>query len=208
MAVHYGRHKGRPGVGGPGVGDTPEGVPLDVANRLRPGARRGYSAGGYSIRIPGQATGPAIEFSVGLPVQVKPPSGVDFNMDGTQAGITSASGIVTLDTFQVPPGNVGVVRSFSLLANGLLTTSDIRWALLFDGVPVPGWNSLTINPRSGGSVEVSYTPDETYIRTPEGSLLAWTVQVLDGGTYQVSVSAHGWFYPAQLATLESAAYPR
>lgn len=207
MAVHYTRGRDRPpGAGGPGVGEA-DGLPLDIASRLRPPPKRGFSGGGYSIRIPGQAGAPPIQFSVGLPSVVKPPGGVDFQLDGTAAGLTAASGSVELASFQIPPGNVGAIRSLALLANGLLVSSDLRWTLLLDAVAVPGWNNLTINPRSAGSVELTYAPEETYIRAPEGALVSIRVRVLDAGTYQLSAAVHGWFFPSQLEQLAQAAYP-
>lgn len=130
----------------------------------------------------------------------RPPLARDFNLSDTLASRTAANtpALFPNAQFQIPAGRVGVIRSISILANSLLVTSDIRWALLFNESAEPGWDRLTINPRAAGSVEVSWTPEETFIPVPEGSLIDWRVTVLDAGTYQVSISAHGWHYPVEL----------
>ena len=185
-------------------------TPVDVEHRQRGGAQRGYAGGGYEIELPG-APGNRAQFVVALPSVDKPPHATDFNLFGTLAGanIATTSPPARLTTFNVPPNRVAVIRSISILANSLAVTSDIRWTLLFDDGAVPGWNSLTINPRAAGSVEVSWTPEETYIDVPEGSEIGVDVRVLDGGgPYQLSVSVHGWHYPTALAAVAAAAYPR
>lgn len=207
MAVHRGRGEGRrPGAGGPGVGGA-DGIPEDVANRMRGGKAQGYGGGGYEIRVPGQPGGPRVAFNVGLPSVEKPAGSSDFNIFGTLAGRTAANTPAQLASFAIPANTVAVIRSISILANGLLVTSNILWALKFNDSAVSGWNTLTINPRAAGSVEVSWTPEETFIRVPEGTTISFDATVLDGGTYQVSVSAHGWFYSTALDAIAASAYP-
>lgn len=188
----------------------PGSVPLDIEHRMRGGKRVGYSGGGYGDGEGGGGAGGGTLFRVALPSVEKPPGASDFNMFGTLAGQTTATTTppALLASFQVPPNSVAVIRSVSILANALLVTSDIEWQLRFNGVAVQGWDALTINPRAAGSVEVSWTPDETYIRVPEGALVEWFVRVLDGGTYQLSIGAHGWFYGSALDVLAQRAYAR
>lgn len=130
----------------------------------------------------------------------KPPQATDFNVFATLTGLDTANTTPPAEfpasVFNVPGGNIAVIRSVSILANNLLVSSNLRWTLLVNSTPTTGWTQLTINPRAAGSVEVSWTPEETFIAIPEGSRISWVVQVLDGGTYQLSVSYHGWFYPA------------
>jgi hypothetical protein len=168
-------------------------LPVDVEFRNRPGARGGrFSGDGTGYGTP--------QFTVGAPTVERPPLAVDFNLFDTLTARTSVNtpALFPNAQFQVPPGRVAVIRSISILANNLLVTSDVRWALLFNEVPEPGWDRLTINPRAAGSVEVSWTPEETFIPVPEGALIDWRVTVLDAGTYQVSIAAHGWHYPIEL----------
>lgn len=206
-----------------GIGDQPKGggysrgtggagprMPPDVADRMR-GSKaggRGYAAGGYDIEIPGQGGVPKASFVVALPSVDKPPQASDFNMFGTLAARTSANTPAEIAAFQIPPNTVGSIRSISVLANALLVTSDIIWTLKYNDVAVQGWNELTINPRAAGSVEVSWVPEETFIWVPEGSRISFDVTVRDAGTYQLSVSAHGWFYSSALANIAQSAYPQ
>jgi hypothetical protein len=171
--------------------------PLDIEARPRHGRGVDVSVRGFGG---GGGIGPA--FVYGPPWSDRPPSATDFNLFGTLFARTNANTPTTFPTaqFQVPGGNVAVIRSLSILANNLLTTSVLRWDLLFNNAPAPGWSGLTINPRAAGSVEVSWTPEETFIPVPEGALIDWrfTVDPTDGGTYQVSIAYHGWLYPLAL----------
>ncbi|MGE0161061.1 MAG: hypothetical protein AB7T31_16820 [Gemmatimonadales bacterium] len=168
--------------------------PHDITYRPRPGRDVTFSGGG------GGAGYGAPNFTVGAPTVERPPLAQDFNLFGTLASRTAANtpALFTGARFQIPAGRVGVIRSLSILANSLLVTSDVRWAVLFNANAEPGWNALTINPRAAGSVEVSWTPEETFIPVPEGATIDFRVTVLDAGTYQVSVAAHGWHYPVEL----------
>lgn len=183
------------------------GLPNDVAHRWHSWFR---GAGGWAGGIYGSFGGGSSAAQLGplTPVLAppwvwKPAAATDFNTFATQAGLDTAAtpppGFeLAAAGFDIPPGNVGVVRAISLLVNNLLTTSDVRFTLRQDESPIPGWSNLTVNPRAAGSVEVSWTPEETFIEVNEGAALSWVVQVLDGGTYQVSVAMHGWFYPTTM----------
>ncbi|MGE0347375.1 MAG: hypothetical protein AB7N73_15015 [Gemmatimonadales bacterium] len=176
------------------------GPPIDILARPRPGRVGGGFAGGGYQGVP--------TFTVGSPLVERPPTARDFNLFGTLAARDSANtpALFPTATFTLPSGNVGVIRSISILANNLLVTSDVVWTLLFNEAPVFGWNRLTINPRAAGSVEVSWTPEETYIPVPENARIDFSVRVNDGGTYQVSVAVHGWMYATALHVAAEAAY--
>lgn len=186
----------------------PTKIPDDIASRKRGYAAQGRGSGGYRTAVSIQGGGASAQaFAVAPPYVTKPPNGVDFQDFGTVAGVTSASGAVLLASFQVPSNDVAVIRTVSILANGLLTTSDIVWSFRFDGNTVTGWDALTINPRAAGSVEVTWSPEETYIHVPEGALVELVARVNDGGTYQLSGSFHGWHYGVALSGLSAAGYP-
>lgn len=189
----------------------PTGTPLDIEARPRPGrGAPGGGAPGGALRIPVPGGGGVQPFILASPTVERPPSASDFNTFDTLAARTAANTPALFPAAQVtlPPGQVGVIRSFLLLANSLLVTSDIRWTLLFNNSPVVGWANLTINPRAAGSVEIAWTPEETYIPVPEAATIDWRVRVNDGGTYQVSVAMHGWFYPSSLDVAARAAWAR
>lgn len=181
-----------------------EGMPLDVAHRGQSGPG-GRGPGGWMVEGGGGGyANLASRWSVNLPTDSRPPTATDFQIDGTlgaRTAVNTAPGLPTAvfpGAFQVPANNVAVIKSISLLANGLLVTSNIRWRLRYNAGLVAGWSNLTINPRAAGSVELSFTPEETAIPVPEGALVDFVVQVLDAGTYQVSVQAHGWWYSTSL----------
>ena len=206
MAVHYGRRR-TSGVGGPGVGGA-DGIPQDIADRMRGSIKKGYAGGGYDVRLqPGDAGYVPAQFRVGLPIVEKPPGASDFNVAGTLAARNIANSPSEIASFQVPANSVAAIRAISILANALLVTSNIFWILKFNDVAVTGWNALTINPRAAGSVEVSWVPEETFIRVPEGSRVSFDVNVVDAGTYQLSVQFHGWFYGVALDNVAQQAYP-
>lgn len=174
------------------------GAPIDIGARPRPGRQVGGGGGGGALGIPGQHGVPT--FVAAAPWTERPPGATDFNLADTLTARTSANtpALFPNAQFRIPQGQVGVIRSFLILANGLLVTSDIQWTLLFDNNPAPGWAGLTINPRAAGSVEQAWVPEETYIFCPEGAVIDWRVLVVDAGTYQVSINYHGWYYPSSL----------
>lgn len=184
---------------------TGKGFPADVWHR-----RRGGRSGGSSGPAGGSYGGGSMvapNYVVGPPTVERPPQASDFFSTSVLAGLTNANTPVAFpDTVQIPPNNVAVIRSVSILANNLLITSDIRWTLFYNGVSVPGWNALSIAPRAAGSIEVSFTPEETFVPVPEGAVISWGVTVVDAGTYQVSVTTHGWFYPSTIQALARNAY--
>jgi len=186
-----------------------EGMPLDVAFRGQSGARA-RGPGGWVVQG-GESGLPRVQFTVDLPTVSRPPSATDFNMFGTLAGRTAVNttpnnpGAIFPGAFQIPANNVGAIKSISILANNLLVTSNVLWRLRFNGAYVQGWNALTINPRAAGSVEVSWTPEETAIPVPESAVIDMVTQVLDLGTYQLSFSIHGWFFSTGLAAVAQAA---
>lgn len=179
------------------------GLPIDIPARPRSGRPRGAGAV-TALGIPAQ--GLDVELSVELPTYQRPMTGTDFQLFNSRAGNTAANTPFTfVNTFQLPSGSRGAIKSISILANALLLTSDIRWALLFNDVPVPGWNNLTINPRAAGSVEISWGPDECAIPIPEGATVGMRVRVLDGGTYQLGAQCGGWFYNSRIAEIAESA---
>lgn len=183
------------------------GGPADVGSRQRPGAPPGgRGPGGWQTARENRGIIPQV--TVRPPWIEKPQEATDFNTAGTLLSRTNANTPQLFDgtggtraaSFQIPEKNVGTIRAITILANALLVTSDIVWTLLFDNRPVSGWNDLTISPRAAGSLEFSWTPDETFVPVPENTLIEWRVLVIDGGTYQVSVTMHGWFYPTSVAS--------
>lgn len=196
----------------PGVGVPPH-VP-GLGKDTRPGARSvprapgptgapGYPGGG------GGGGAGLSGLSLPPPNSVKPPGGHDFQVFSTvTAGpaVTPVAFTGARSTFLIPTANVGVIRSVVFLVNGLLTTSNVLFSVLFNGGGVEGWNGIPVLPRLASSVSSSYGPEETFIEVPENTTVSLSVTVTDGVAYQVSALLHGWFYPTELANAFIDAY--
>lgn len=109
---------------------------------------------------------------------------------GTTAVLSLPRGVIN-----VASQNVAVVRSLTYVINSMLPTTDVFFTLRFNEAPVQGFDRLQAGPRSAASVGFSFTPEEVMIDVPEGSKIDQTVTVVDPGTYQVSASFKGWWYP-------------
>lgn len=189
-------------------GDRAVPVPTDIRGRGRQGAgipARFPTAGGSAPPRPAQQGAAMAQLSrtIPPPFQVRPPQARDITVEASATGYNNLNTpqVIAGSQFQVPTDNVGVLRSVVLSVNNLLTTSALIWAIRFNGVPVQGWNQLTVFPRNAGSVSIAYTPDETYIYVPDGALIDTqiTVSPADGNTYQAGIAYHGWYYDKRLA---------
>lgn len=142
------------------------------------------------------------------PTVQRPPEAGDFNRFGVFTGAQAANtpAVVPGTPFQVPAGNVAVIRSLSLDVNNLLASSNIVWTLRFNQTPVQGWDALSQFPRNVAAAVLTWTPEETYIPVPEGVLIDVLVEVLDGATYTLGASYHGWFYSGEVAAKYAGAW--
>jgi len=127
---------------------------------------------------------------------LRPVEAQDFSRTGTVVGLTAAAGATVLagSVFDTPVDSVAWIRSVGVLINGMATTTDVRWAVRQNGVPVQGWDDIRIMPRNAGSVGLSFLPEETFIEVPASRAIDIVVQVFDGGSYQLSGQYHGWWY--------------
>lgn len=178
-------------------------------HNVQPGARRG-GGGGYSSGGGGGGGGGGAAFAtatrfgsagatMAAPWDVKPPSGRDFQFSGVLPTATAATTPAVIPgAFSIPTDNVGVVRSVVFLVNDLLQSSRVFFSLEANNAALEGWGSLLVLPRLAGSVGVSYGPQETYPFVDENQTVRVTVNVTDAGSYQVSSTVHGWFYPKEL----------
>lgn len=191
-------------------GDVPgRRLPLDVEGRpkgpvSRVGGRVAYGgapAPSAAMGLP-EPSAPA-QTVVAPPSIQRPPEAKDFNLFGTLTGATTATttppAIIAGTTFQVPAGNVGVIRALTLDVNNLLASSNIVWGLRFNETRVEGWDALTQFPRNVAAASLAWGPEETFIPVPEGASIDLVVQVNDGGTYTLGGSYHGWYYSMDLA---------
>lgn len=134
-----------------------------------------------------------------FPEQTIPPSGTYFVAQGTLDNITAGSGQVVLGSFQVPDNSVAVIRNVVITGAPWTLTSVVRWAILLDGVPAPGWSFARI-PRVPAAAAVrEFTPELVTIRVGAGALIEVVAQVdaADLGNYQLEGEARGWIYPQE-----------
>lgn len=193
----------------------PHSVPTDIVRRARGAGSPGMmSTGGAPLPFPGAgrpspSAGPGQLFAP-VPWQVRPPGSREIQIDANGAGYNNVTtpAVIAGSAFPVPQENVGIIRSVTLNLNGVLATTAIQWAFRLDGVPVEGWNALTIFPRAAASVSITWGPGETYIPIGTGQTIDVLVTVLpaDGATYAAGITYHGWTYPKRLADAFSGLY--
>lgn len=156
-------------------------------------ARMSAGAGGAAAGSPFPAPGGA-PAAWAFPPEYFPPEGAtDFLLQGTAAGLVVGAPTV-LATFQVPAGDRAVVRSVVLGVNDYTAIGNVRFALLANGNALPCWGDMRMPPQAAAFCALSFGPDETCIRVTAGSQLQLTVEVLAGGPFGASASAHGWHW--------------
>lgn len=136
---------------------------------------------------------------VNLPAELYPPAGSTALFLTDDEPTLGAGQVVPFPglTFALPSGMVGVVDALTLLIDGILITTNVVFTLSLNGALVPGFNNLTLLPRSGATfATLSLGP---YLRIPiplGGQITAQAVNV-DGGSYTIGMQARGWFWPMQ-----------
>jgi len=190
-------------------------TPPDIEFRA-PGLRV-EGGGGYYAGPSGPgavAAPPPVQPSYALPpwFYVKPPRARDFTAFGELTGLTAAAGetVVTGATFQVPAGNIPVVRSVTFDVNLLTPTSNLFFSMKQNGSPVEGWSNIRLFPRTATTISIAYGPDETFPLLPEGCRIDVTAIVLapDAGPYQLGANFHGWYVDVNVYDALQLAYAR
>lgn len=128
---------------------------------------------------------------------VPPPTALDFNASANR-NFGPGPATATIATFRIPRGSIGVVRSLSFQINNMLVTTIINFSLTINEAPVPGW-TYSIFPRAAANVVVSFGPEETFIKVPDGSLIGFQVTRQDAGTNLVGGLFHGWHFSKTIA---------
>lgn len=133
---------------------------------------------------------------IGLPPWQAPPLGSASFYVSTFA--TVGPGPLTAEfagsVFQVPVGNVAIIRSLTLNVNNIVAASRISFALLFNGSPVQGYDQMAVFPRVAASVSVSFTADDTFIHVPDTARISVQVTITDANSYLVGCDFKGWYY--------------
>lgn len=134
---------------------------------------------------------------VAFPPEIYPTKDAQsFNVVGTATlGPGPVPLTVVAGPLVLPTNMVAVVREITLVVNALLTTSLITFSLRFNQGPVPGFDNLFIAPRAAASVASSYPPDSVLQRVGDGTTIDIAAVVADAGTYQMTATFRGWWYP-------------
>lgn len=128
---------------------------------------------------------------------VPPPTAQDFSASANQS-VGPGPVTVVIATFTIPRGSIGVVRSLSFQINNMLVSTIVSFAFTLNEAPVPGW-SYSIFPRAAANVIVSFGPEETFIKVPDGALCGFQVTLTDAGTNLVGGLFHGWHFSKSVA---------
>jgi hypothetical protein len=176
-------------------------VPKDQKQYVEspPRVHRGAQASISGAAVPRavQAQGVLLRF----PPQFSPPRGaLDFQAtgNGTVAGPNTTS-IVPGVSFTIPRNSVGIIRSLEFDINSVTVLTDVRFSLLFNEAPVPGWSNIGLFPRAASSIAVSYGPEETFIWVPDGQTIQVQVTVTDAASYLIGALFHGWHFSKSIA---------
>ena len=185
----------------PSLTSVPEGSSGPVPPAVR-------AAGGMAPLNPtpspgGGGVAPGFLRTVPPVLEVKPPSGVDFNVPGNlvaqTTALTTPAIVVGGCAFTVPDGSVAYVRSFVLQVQNLLPTSAITFSLRVDGAAVPGWDNIFVLPSNLATWIATYGPDETFLEVRPGKTVSIFVTIADAGVYSLGASMHGWTVAQQTA---------
>ncbi len=180
-------------------------APVDIRARETPHAHKGRGKLGPGSPPPSGVAAMRVAGQVVFPPSIYPPQeGKNFFEQGSQAGVTLATGLITLASFQVPSNSIAFVREISLVVNNMLTTTNIRFTLRQNGGGIAGYTNMVLTPRSALSVSATLPAENTVIFINDGALIELVAQVIDGGTYQIGGTFRGWHIPKRTADL----YPR
>lgn len=189
------------GPGVPGLGSPPA-VPIAPPDDTAPGVDvdsgappNGMGAGWW--RWARQLLASTSIKSVQLPPTylAQIPGSLAFQQGGfatvTAVGTTTIPG----STLKLPSKSDGTINSVAIFlagaGGGSLTANNFAtFAILIDGVAVPGWGNRFTFPRVAVSVQENF---DATILVPAGRTISATVTDTDGGTYVVGLFYTGWF---------------
>ncbi len=98
-------------------------------------------------------------------------------------------------SIQLPPYNIGIIRSVSIYITNMLATTNVTYTLNINNAPVGGYSGLSIFPRVAPSISNSF---DSFIRVPQGAKITASFTNTDGGTYVVGFAVSGWFWPQEI----------
>lgn len=122
----------------------------------------------------------------------------DFNVNDYRvvlpAGVGSTVEPATL-RFRVPADQIGWLQNFSLYTLTPTALLYASWAVLINGVPVPGFDDVRNSPGIANLVQVF--KDDMRVRLTNGCTVSIRITNLDAsGPWTVGGSLSGWYHPA------------
>lgn len=183
------------------VPDPASPLPVDVRER---GKVLGSSTGGgFSSQDPFNSTTGAEYGSTDRSLQVylpevKPiPGAIQFRRNvkfaSAGAGQLEPAGL----QLQVPAQMIGVINVFGYGLLNMSPATDVYWTLLFDGVPVPGYEE--VSPFPGLVPRLYNTESDLLIPFPQGAVISVRFTNVDGAAYDVGANYYGWYYTPEAA---------
>lgn len=96
-------------------------------------------------------------------------------------------------TRQFGPGVVAVIKYVSLFADAPTLATNVNWALLINGAPVPGWEALSFSPRVAANFERTFPGT---VRIPPNANVQVRITNLSASAWDIGASFGGWQWNA------------
>lgn len=92
---------------------------------------------------------------------------------------------------QVPQGSYATIQFISIFCNAPTVATDVDWALLINGAPVPGFSNLSFSPRVAASFERSFPAS---VRVSDGAKIGVRITNNGAGAEDIGSSYGGWYW--------------
>lgn len=131
-----------------------------------------------------------------VPEQAPPPNTSFFSLADTQAIVGAGTTALFPNlTFVTDPDRFGVIKSLDLEVTDYTKVSNVRFALLLNGIPARGLDNILVPPAVASFKAVGFDLSVTLGRSTQIDV---RVTDVDGGPYTVNASVFGWQWPAAL----------
>lgn len=126
---------------------------------------------------------------------IQMPGSLDWEMNAiNEVAVAGATTNVGADfTLQVPSANRSVLNYYEITVLNPTTALDLRFELLVNGGPVPGWSRTYIAPLNATAYQKIF--NQVVIKMDEGDTLTARVTEGSGSNFTYSLIAKGWHTP-------------
>lgn len=98
--------------------------------------------------------------------------------------------------FQLPEGQVGIIRNFALYVNDMVAADLIDWTLRINEAGVPNWNAVKMFPTLASFRTVS---DDPFVFVPESGKIDVLINNASGLAKRIGANYYGWYWPLRKA---------